>query len=126
MQKIRLIVVIAVLLMSMMGVLAQDQSIAEIAAGSEDFSTLVSLVEAAGLTETLSGEGTFTVFAPTNEAFAALPATVVDYLLANPALLTSVLTYHVVDSTVMSTDLSSGEVATLDMGHTVDVLVSDS
>jgi phosphate transport system substrate-binding protein len=126
MQKIRLIVVIAVLLMSMMGVLAQDQTIAEIAAGSEDFSTLVSLVEAAGLTETLSGEGTFTVFAPTNEAFAALPATVVDYLLANPALLTSVLTYHVVDSTVMSTDLSSGEVATLDMGHTVDVLVGDS
>src|SRR5688572_25057092 len=79
MQKFRLIVVIAVLLMSMMGVMAQDQNIVETAAGSEDFSTLVSLVESAGLAETLSGEGPFTVFAPTNEAFAALPADVVEF-----------------------------------------------
>src|SRR5215203_1469378 len=96
MQKIRLIVVIAVLLMSMIGVMAQDQNIVETAAGNEDFSTLVSLVENAGLAETLSGEGPFTVFAPTNEAFAALPLEVVNYVTANPEVLTMILNYHVV------------------------------
>ena len=126
MQKIRLFVIVIALFMSLMGVMAQEQNIVEIAAGNEDFSTLVSLVEAAGLVETLSGEGAFTVFAPTNEAFAALPTAVVDYIVANPALLTSILTYHVVDGTVMAADLSSGEVATLDMGHTVDVLVGEA
>lgn len=106
------------------GTSAQDQSIVEIAAGNEDFSTLVSLVQAAGLVDALSGEGPLTVFAPTNDAFAAVPQVVVDFLLANPAVLTQVLTYHVVPGAVLSTDLSSGEVATL-QGQTVDVKVSD-
>ena len=60
-----------------------------------DFSTLVTAVQAAGLAETLSGDGPFTVFAPTNEAFAAVPAEVLDKLLADKEALTKVLTYHV-------------------------------
>ncbi len=129
MQKARFIVVALVLslLVSLAGnVMAQDGTIVDIAVGNEDFSTLVSLVTEAGLAETLSGEGPFTVFAPTNEAFDALPSAVVDYLLANPDLLTAVLTYHVVDGSVMSADLSEGEVATLDMGNTVDVFIRES
>lgn len=106
-------------------VLAQDSTIVDVAAGNDDFSTLVSLVEAAGLADTLSGEGPYTVFAPTNDAFDALPAVLVDYLVANPDVLTQVLTYHVVDGAVLSSDLSSGEVTTLDMGNAVDVTVSD-
>lgn len=120
------IVAVLLLIFSLIvgGTSAQDQSIVEIAAGNEDFSTLVSLVQAAGLVDALSGEGPLTVFAPTNDAFAAVPQVVVDFLLANPAVLTQVLTYHVVPGTVLSTDLSSGEVATL-QGATVDVKVSD-
>jgi len=78
---------------------AQDQSIVDIAAGNEDFSTLVSLVQAADLVDVLSGELdpslNFTVFAPTNAAFAQLPQEGVDALLSDPVLLTRVLTYHV-------------------------------
>lgn len=120
------IVAVLLLIFSLIvgGTSAQDQSIVEIAAGNEDFATLVSLVQAAGLVDALSGEGPLTVFAPTNDAFAAVPQVVVDFLLANPAVLTQVLTYHVVPGAVLSTDLSSGEVATL-QGATVDVKVSD-
>jgi phosphate binding protein len=114
MQKIRLFVLIAVLLVSLMGVMAQDQTIAEVAAGSEEFSTLVSLVESAGLTETLSGEGPFTVFAPTNDAFAALPAGVVEFVTANPDVLTMILNYHVVAG-----EVADGENATVEGGTVV-------
>ena len=90
---------------------AQDQSIVDIAAGNEDFSTLVSLVQAADLVDVLSGELdpslNFTVFAPTNEAFAQLPQEVVDALLADPALLTRVLTYHVSLEVFTSEDLTA-------------------
>lgn len=106
-------------------VMAQDSTIVDVAAGNDDFSTLVSLIEAAELGETLSGEGPYTVFAPTNAAFDALPAVLVDYLVANPDVLSQVLTYHVVDGAVLSSDLTSGEVTTLDMGNTVDVNVND-
>jgi phosphate binding protein len=96
-KRILVIAAMLVLALPFASVLAQDAgTIVDVAAGSEDFSTLVSLVEAAGLTDTLAGEGPFTVFAPTNEAFAKLPQPVVDYLLANPDLLTRVLTYHVI------------------------------
>jgi uncharacterized surface protein with fasciclin (FAS1) repeats len=71
-------------------------TIVEIAAGDARFSTLVTAVTAAGLVETLSGAGPFTVFAPTNDAFAALPAGTVEALLADIPKLTAVLTYHVV------------------------------
>ncbi|MEJ6745541.1 MAG: fasciclin domain-containing protein [Yoonia sp.] len=87
-----------------------SQTIVDIAAADERFSTLVAAVTAAGLVETLSGEGPFTVFAPLNDAFAALPAGTVETLLMteNMGQLTNVLTYHVVSGAVMSTDLAAG------------------
>ena len=98
-KRILVIAAMLVLALPFASVLAQDAgTIVDVAAGSEDFSTLVSLVEAAGLTETLAGEGPFTVFAPVNSAFTALPAGTVDTLLKpeNKATLTKILTYHVV------------------------------
>jgi len=90
-------------------------SIAEIAAGDENFSTLVTALDAAGLVDTLAGEGAFTVFAPTNAAFDALGDTL-SAVLADADLLTQVLLYHVVDGKVMSPDalaLAGSEAATL-------------
>jgi uncharacterized surface protein with fasciclin (FAS1) repeats len=81
------------------------QTIVDIAVGDDQFSTLVTAVTAAGLVETLSGEGPFTVFAPTNDAFAALPAGALDAVLADPELLTAVLTYHVVSGDVRAADV---------------------
>lgn len=104
-MKNRIVILFAVLLLAVvpfMNVAAQDQTIVEIAAGNADFSTLVELVTAAGLVDTLNGEGPFTVFAPTNEAFAKLPKIMTDYLVANPEALTRVLTYHVVGSEIMA------------------------
>ena len=88
---------------------AQDtmnKTVVEIAAGNKDFSTLVAAVKAADLVETLSGKGPFTVFAPTNEAFAKLPKGTVEELLKpeNKAKLTSILTYHVVAGKVLAAD----------------------
>jgi phosphate transport system substrate-binding protein len=125
-RLITILVALALIVMSSVSVMAQDETIVDIAVGNEDFSTLVSLVEAAGLAETLSGEGPFTVFAPTDEAFAALSPILVDYLVANPDVLTQVLTYHVVDGSVMSGDLAEGEVPTLDMNNPVDVTLPES
>lgn len=77
---------------------SKKKSVVEIAVGSSDHTTLVAAVKAAGLVETLSGKGPFTVFAPTNAAFGALPAGTVETLLKteNKGLLTTILTYHVV------------------------------
>ena len=86
-------------------------TIVDVAAGNEDFSTLVAAVKAAALVDTLNGEGPFTVFAPTNEAFDALPAGTVDSLLKpeNKDKLAAILTYHVVAGKVMAADLSDGQ-----------------
>jgi transforming growth factor-beta-induced protein len=81
------------------------QTIVEIAVGNPDFETLVAAVTAAGLVETLSGEGPFTVFAPTDDAFAALPAGTVDALLQDIPALTDVLTYHVISGEVPAADV---------------------
>ncbi|MFV8443107.1 fasciclin domain-containing protein [Flavobacterium sp. LB2P44] len=79
-------------------IVVETPNIVGVASGNADFTTLVTAVKAAGLVETLSGDGPFTVFAPTNEAFAKLPAGTVDNLLKPESLdkLKSVLTYHVV------------------------------
>lgn len=84
-----------------------SRDIVDIAAGDDTFSTLVAAVTAAGLVDTLKSEGPFTVFAPTNDAFAALPEGVVETLLTpeNRDQLVAVLTYHVVPGKVMSGDL---------------------
>ena len=94
---------------------ASSETITEIVAGNPEFSTLLAAVEAAGLAETLSGDGPFTVFAPTDAAFAELPAGTLDTLLqpANQDQLAAILTYHVVPAEVMAADVEAGEVPTV-------------
>jgi uncharacterized surface protein with fasciclin (FAS1) repeats len=89
---------------------AADLDIVDTAVGAGNFTTLVAAVQAAGLVETLKGPGPFTVFAPTDAAFAALPAGTVEDLLKpeNKDKLVAILTYHVLPGKVMSTDLSEG------------------
>lgn len=123
-RKLSIIIGILLLVATFSSVAAQDGTIVDVAAGSEDFSTLVSLVQAAGLAETLAGEGPFTVFAPTNEAFAALPQPVIDYLGSNTELLTRVLTYHVVPAAVMSADASTMMAASVE-GSELNIVVDD-
>ena len=98
-----------------------SQTIVDIAAGDERFSTLVAAVTAAGLAETLAGEGPFTVFAPTNDAFAALPEGTVEALLNDIPTLTGILTYHVLPGAVMSGDLSEGLMAPTVNGASVTI-----
>lgn len=97
------------------------KDIVDTAAGAGDFSTLVAAVEAAGLVDTLKGDGPFTVFAPTDEAFAALPEGTVENLLKpeNKEQLVAILTYHVVPGKVMSGDLTDDMSATTVQGSDV-------
>ena len=94
---------------------AEMGDIVAVATEAGSFATLLAAAEAAGLVETLQSEGPFTVFAPTDEAFAALPAGLVDTLLLpeNKDLLAQVLTYHVVAGKVLSADVAAGEVASV-------------
>lgn len=103
------------------------ENIVEIASGNKDFTTLVAAVVAAGLAETLSGNGPFTVFAPTNEAFAKLPDGTVEELLKpeNKEKLAAILTYHVVAGKVMSKDLSDGQKAETVNGQEVTITIGD-
>ena len=91
------------------------KNVVEIAAGAKDFSTLVAAVKAGGLAGALSGEGPFTIFAPTNAAFAKLPEGTVATLLKpeNKGKLASILKYHVVAGKVMAADVKAGKVKTL-------------
>jgi uncharacterized surface protein with fasciclin (FAS1) repeats len=93
---------------------AQEADIVDTAVAAGTFNTLAAALTAAGLVETLKGEGPFTVFAPTDAAFAALPAGTVDTLLLpeNKDQLTAILTYHVVPGAVASTALTEGMTAT--------------
>ena len=94
-----------------------------VAAGS--FETLAKALEAAGLVETLKGEGPFTVFAPTDEAFAKLPAGALDSLLANQKKLVQVLTYHVVPSRVGSSDVAALSSAATVNGKSLRIAAAD-
>ncbi|MBN7784340.1 fasciclin domain-containing protein [Ponticoccus gilvus] len=100
---------------------AQDMNIVDTAKEAGTFETLLAAAQAAGLAETLSGDGPFTVFAPTDEAFAALPEGTVDTLLLpeNKDQLTAILTYHVIPGKVMSSDLSDDMAATTVQGSDV-------
>ena len=104
-----------------------SKNIVENAVMSSDHTTLVAAVTAAGLGETLSGAGPFTVFAPTNEAFAALPAGTVDGLLKPEAKadLTKVLTYHVVAGALKAADLTDGMELTTVQGGKLKVSIKD-
>lgn len=101
------------------------QTIVEVASANGSFNTLVAAVQAAGLAETLSGEGPYTVFAPTDEAFAALPEGVLDQLLLpeNKDTLTQILTYHVIPAAVPAAQVETGTVATVE-GSDLNVTAS--
>ena len=100
-----------------------NKDIVDIAAGNDQFETLVAAVQAADLVDTLKGDGPFTVFAPTDDAFAALPDGTLDVLLKpeNKATLTAILTYHVVAGKVMSTDLQDDTTTPTVQGDTVAI-----
>lgn len=100
------------------------KTIVETAQDAGSFSTLLAAAEAAGLVETLNGDGPFTVFAPTDEAFAALPEGTVDTLLMpeNKDKLTAILTYHVVPGKVMSSDLTNGMMAETVQGESLEIM----
>ncbi|NEX60979.1 fasciclin domain-containing protein [Noviherbaspirillum galbum] len=93
---------------------AQAADIVETAKSAGSFNTLITAVQAAGLTDTLKGPGPFTVFAPTDDAFAAIPKDKLDALLKDKAALTKILTYHVVPGKVMDADVKPGKVKTVE------------
>jgi uncharacterized surface protein with fasciclin (FAS1) repeats len=97
---------------------AAPSDIVDTAVAAGNFKTLVTAIQAAGLVDTLKGAGPFTVFAPTDEAFAKLPAGTVEGLLKDKAALTNVLTYHVVPGKVMAKDVPTANVKTV-QGQTV-------
>ena len=103
------------------------KDIVAIASGDDNFKTLVAAVKAAGLVETLQGKGPFTVFAPTDAAFAKLPAGTVEDLLKpeNKEKLVSILTYHVIPGKVMAADVKTMEAKTV-QGKNVNLKVSDA
>ena len=103
------------------------KDIVAVAAGAENFKTLVAAVKAAGLVETLQGNGPFTVFAPTDEAFAKLPAGTVEDLLKpeNKEKLVAILKYHVVPGKVLAADVKTMEAKTA-QGQSVKLKVSDA
>lgn len=93
---------------------AQAADIVDTAVSAGSFKTLVAAVKQAGLVDTLKGPGPFTVFAPTDEAFAKIPKDKLDALLKDKALLTKVLTYHVVPGKVMAADVKPGTIASVE------------
>jgi uncharacterized surface protein with fasciclin (FAS1) repeats len=98
-----------------------------VASGADNFKTLVAAVKAAGLVETLQGKGPFTIFAPTDAAFAKLPAGTVESLLKpeNRDQLIAILTYHVVPGKVLAADVKTSEAKTV-QGQSVKLVVSDA
>ena len=102
---------------------AMAQDIVDTAVKAGNFKTLVAAVQAAGLVDTLKGTGPFTVFAPTDEAFAKIPKATLDGLLADKAALAKVLTYHVVPGKVMAKDVKAGKVKTV-QGQEITVTTS--
>src|ERR1700760_3383847 len=107
---------------------AQQKTIVGVAAGTGQFKTLVVAVKAAGLVKTLNGKGPFTVFAPTDDAFAKLPAGTVENLLKpeNKEKLTAILTSHVVPGTLMAANVVKLKKAITFSGKTLDVNVHGS
>jgi uncharacterized surface protein with fasciclin (FAS1) repeats len=102
------------------------QTIVDIVVGSEDHTVLEAAVLAAGLETTLSGDGPFTLFAPTDAAFAALPDGTVDALLADPEALTAVLTYHAIAGRLDSPDLSDGLIVTTVNGKDIEINIGSN
>jgi len=103
----------------------ETRNIVQVATDAGSFTTLVAAVQAAGLSGVLQGEGPFTVFAPTDQAFAALPAGTVEALLADPATLATILTFHVVPGRVTAADIvgAGGAQPTTVQGQTLNITV---
>lgn len=108
---------IALALTISFGLTAQAADIVDTAVKAGNFKTLVAAVQAAGLVDTLKGPGPFTVFAPTDEAFAKIPKATLDGLLKDKAALAKILTYHVVPGKVMAKDVKAGAVKTVQGGN---------
>jgi uncharacterized surface protein with fasciclin (FAS1) repeats len=104
---------IAIALAAGFAMTAHAADIVDTAVKAGNFKTLVAAVQAAGLVDTLKGKGPFTVFAPTDEAFAKIPKETLDGLLKDKAALTKILTYHVVPGKVMAKDVKAGMVKTV-------------
>ena len=106
---------------------AAGKDLVAVAGGADNFKTLIAAIKAAGLVETLQGKGPFTVFAPTDEAFAKLPAGTVEDLLkpANKEKLVAILTYHVLSGKVMAADVKTMDAKTV-QGQTVEIIVADA
>lgn len=102
-----------------------SNNIVETAVSAGSFTTLVAAVQAADLADTLAGDGPYTVFAPTDEAFAKLPEGTVEALLANPEKLRAILLYHVVPGKVSAADVISLSTATTAQGSDVNIRVAD-
>ena len=114
---------IASLLALGMAMSVQAKDIVDTAVAAGSFKTLATALGAAGLVDTLKGKGPFTVFAPTDEAFAKIPKADLDALLKDKAKLTAVLTYHVVPGKVMAKDVKAGQVKTV-QGSSITVTTS--
>ncbi len=104
---------ISLAVLSVAALSAQAKDIVDTAVAAGNFKTLAAALQAAGLVDTLKGKGPFTVFAPTDEAFAKIPKAKLDALLADKAALTKVLSYHVVAGKVMAADVKAGKVKTV-------------
>lgn len=120
MKKILSVIALAILTITA----APAADIVDTAVNAGSFKTLVKAVQAAGLVDTLKGPGPFTVFAPTDEAFAKLPAGTIESLLANPEQLKQVLTYHVVAGKVMASDVVNLKEAKTVQGSSVKIKVN--
>ena len=103
-----------------------EMDIVDTAIAAGGFTTLVTAVEAAGLVETLKGEGPFTVLAPADEAFAKIPEETLNSLLADKEALTQVLTYHVIPGRVMAADVAKLDKAKTVQGQEVGIVASDT
>ena len=124
-SKIVFGVVVALFALST-SVKAQSKDIVDLAVGNDNLKTLVAAVKAGGLVDVLKGDGPFTVFAPTDAAFAALPKGTLEMLLKpeNKDKLVAILKYHVVSGKVMSGDLSNGQKAGTVQGQNVNVSIN--
>src|SRR6478672_5100481 len=115
---------IAISTLALTAATVQAKDIVDTAVAAGDFKTLAVALEKAGLIDTLKGKGPFTVFAPTDAAFAKVPKKDLDALLADKSKLASVLTYHVVPGTVMAKDVKAGKVKTV-QGSELTVATGD-
>ena len=120
-QFIASVLTVAFLVGAASTVRAQQKDIVDTAVAAGSFKTLAAALQAAGLVETLKGKGPFTVFAPTDEAFAKLPAGTLDALLKDKAKLTAILTYHVVPGKVMAADVVKLKEAKTVQGQSIKI-----